>query len=148
MSSYIIKFLKILQSQEEWKITNLLNSVDLKKVYERVTQTVAVDESSFIMYLNETVNELIGKYRPRYVVLPDTVFSDIDSLDGTANVYGVYSQCIADNIVYNAMNGGINSDQNKKQDFLNRAQQAYITVYRELSKDLRVAPMNYHTGRW
>ena len=103
--------------------------MNIIKIYERVTQTTAVDESSFIMYLNETVNELIGKYRPRYVILPDTVFTEVESIDDTLNVYDFYAQCITENIIFL-----ITGDQNKKMEFINHAQQAYIAVYRELGR--------------
>jgi len=102
---------------------------------------VAVDESSFIMYLNDTIMELIAKYRPRYVILPDTAFTDVERIDDTLNVYNIYSQSIAENIIFL-----INSDPNKKNDFINHAQQAYITVYRELCKNLSVKNMSYHTS--
>ena len=108
-----------------------------------MTQTVAIDESSFIMYLNETVNELIGKYRPRYVILPDTVYNEIDNLDAIRinapiNIYGIYSQCVTENIIYL-----INGDQNRKTDFINHAEQAYLTIYREICKGLRVKPLSF-----
>jgi len=97
------------------------------------------------MYLNDTINELIAKYRPRYVILPDTVFTEIERLDDTLNVYKIYSQSITDNIIFL-----INNDLNKKSDFINHAQQAYITLYRELCKNLSVKNMSYCTrsGWW
>lgn len=122
-----------------------LSPVEARKVYERVTQTVSIDESSFVMYFNDTINELMGKYRPKYVILPYSVFNDIEAIDDTVNVFGLYTQCIVDNIIYL-----INGDQNKKSDFINHAEQVYLTVFREINKDIGVNPMSYHTsdGRW
>lgn len=119
--------------------------ISARKIYERVTQTAAVDESSFIMYLNDTINELIGKYRIGYVILPDTVYNDSESIDDTVNVYGLYAQCIAENIIYL-----INGDANKKADFINHAEQVYTTLYYEINKGMGVTPMSYFTsdGRW
>jgi len=124
-------------------------SVNVRKVFERVTQNRSLDESSFIMYFNDTINELIGKYRERYVILPAMVYTDIETINDTANVYGVYTQCVAENITYSA-NFKDEAFIKFRGDFLTHAEEAYRAIYRDLLSHTAVTPLSYHTsdGWW
>jgi hypothetical protein len=103
--------------------------MDIKRIYQRVVMGGAnIEELDFFMYFNDTVNSLRSKFKDKYVVLPGNTYVPIDDLEDTAAIYDLYFECIVDNIIYIATNNA-----ERKIDFENKAQQAYLAVWSETS---------------
>lgn len=106
--------------------------MNTRSLYDRVCLTCPVDQNAFVAYFNDTVQSLISHYDMKYVYEDGISSGEISHINDMSGVRDVYADCIADNIMYL-----ISGNDDRKVDFVNKADLAYKTVWREMSKNRR-----------
>lgn len=104
--------------------------MNTRSVYDRVCLTNPVEQNKFVQFFNDSVRSLVGVYDSKYVFEEDTCdYSEIMHINDMSGVRDIYAECITDNVLYL-----VSGDNQKRVDFVNKADMAYKTVWRTFAK--------------
>jgi len=116
------------------------NTINVKDIYDTVTQSSPCSQNEFLTHLDQTIRTLIANYRVQYVVLRGRIYGKPRTVNEDVPVYEAYFTPIVNNILYL-----LTKEEARKTDFVAEADAAYRSVWAEKAKHKRLLDRRYYS---
>ncbi len=113
--------------------------MNVKDLYETITTTAPTTQNTFFTHLDTTVRYLIGRYGMAYTIEKSFPYVKPDDLEDDIPLYDEYYPAVCDNILYL-----LTGDNDRKTDFVEEAENAYLTVWRVRARGKKILDRGYY----
>ena len=108
--------------------------MDLKQIYEKVNLRVPLEQRRFFNHFNDTAAEIFSMY-PDFACEEGKHYTPVSDLADECCIREQFGPAIVDNILFLS---GYDKDGSFKSEFLRKAQNAYISYWRDKSHHKRI----------